>query len=769
MQIPQYLPTHCQITSKDLLAMQDLLCASLRAFFAFEGHALYFPTATPSQEPQLLPRERKLLLPLIWQEKRLGVLMLHKVYCREVRRIFTLLPAIAALCLENLARIRAQATDSVTGCATQETLRTHIVAEASLVRAHLDNPALHGNTPPPMHRLFMGLAVIPCLDGAALDTQVGHSFTDSLMQALATACQQDLPSDVLVARIGRHSLALLCTSSTTNCRKLTTAALQRMRDVQMKHPQTGRPVTPHLAGGYALYPRDMPAGSLLLPLEDQAHIFLAQAKLASRVAAPDAVLSCAHMLRDGGRVLEVLPRNHVAINLGNRMGLSLGQRFAVFAPAQGEDRNYKGEITIVQVEETTATAEITYLEDAAVLPEAGDGLVLQELLQSASNSEAHEVPSENDLLMSQHDFLVRYALERDRMPKYTLVALRCEDTAKLGRCAELWKETVGQHSPRAFAGQRSAGTMLACHPGEEAEELRNAYEALCTKLQADNVACAAGLAPYPFLAFNRDEIQDCAFKALEYAQLLPTPHVGICDSLALNINADRLYSLGDIFGAIDEYKRALLADKDNAMAWNSLGVCMAALGKTSDARRHFLEGLKHRPDPVRAGQICYNLGTVCQNLGERRNAARYYHQCLKHDAQHIFAWIRLGQLREQAGRRGEARHFYEKAAAIEDAQGQGNLARRHLAAVAARQRKSGEARELLQEALHRNPSDAAAMLLLARIYLDGNEDPAMAEFLARKSVGINDRPEAWQILARALRSLGREDEACMADARAMLA
>jgi len=60
------------------------------------------------------------------------------------------------------------------------------------------------------------------------------------------------------------------------------------------------------------------------------------------------------------------------------------------------------------------------------------------------------------------------------------------------------------------------------------------------------------------------------------------------------------------------------------------------------------------------------------------------------------------------------------------------------------------------------------MLLLAGIYLDSREDPAVAELLARRSANLHDRPEAWQTLARALRELGREDEARLADARAVL-
>ena len=74
---------------------------------------------------------------------------------------------------------------------------------------------------------------------------------------------------------------------------------------------------------------------------------------------------------------------------------------------------------------------------------------------------------------------------------------------------------------------------------------------------------AAGLAAFPFLQYRKVEMPDCALKALEYAFLLPLPQVGICNSLALNISADRRYSLGDVFGALEEYKLALLADKAN--------------------------------------------------------------------------------------------------------------------------------------------------------------------------------------------------------------
>ena len=259
-----------------------------------------------------------------------------------------------------------------------------------------------------------------------------------------------------------------------------------------------------------------------------------------------------------------------------------------------------------------------------------------------------------DDLHGHGDFLNRFAREREQCAHFALVIARLAPSgARAGRepergmrkALELWRAllapvraTAAENAGRAepFGGRYGSNSLIFFHPGRTAEELLPVYAQLCEGQKKHGVAVAAGLAGYPFLQFRKAEMQDCALKALEYALLLPEPRAGVCNSLALNISADRRYSLGDVFGAVEEYKLALLADEGNAMAWNSLGVCMAALGRQHEARRHFLEALKHSPDEGRAAQICYNLGTVCQNLGERRAAARYYRQCVKIALDHLF-------------------------------------------------------------------------------------------------------------------------------------
>lgn len=854
------------------MEMEGLLRQSLAAFFSFSGHALYFPTRDAPDAPLLLPHERRLLLPLIWRERLLGVFMLHGVRAREIKPLLASLPAIAGLCLENLARAKACRTDAVTGLSTEEALFERMEDEAARVRAHLDDPARPDDRPAPLHRLCMGLVLLRLRNGEETAREAGFAFADHFLGALAAACRADLPSDVLAARAGRYELALLLSASGRGaCHKLARAALARMEAVSLPGPLTRRPVRPLLCAGHALYPQDMQGPELVLPMFEQARQLMARARLAADVAgqaAPGAgaaiggesrVMPFARILQDGGLVLESLPLGRLRVSLGRQAKAREGLRFAVWSAGNGGEARHKGEIVLLHARESDSIAEILHLADAALLPGPGDSLALLDELPALSSAdlenpaggtaaaprarqesraaagaagpdgleraepmampgqaaragglESPEIPGgtpgeafapaaplspggmdcapepAHGDFYGHGGFLKRFARQREQCARFVLAIVRLapapegakRDPAEtIARAAALWRALFPAPAVEAtaaggnaFGGCYGSNSLIFFHPRGNGQELLPGYARLCEGLKKEGLGAAAGLAGYPFLQFRKAEMQDCALKALEYALLLPEPRAGICNSLALNISADRRYSLGDVFGAVEEYKLALLADEGNVTAWNSLGVCMAALGRRHEARRHFLEALKHCPTEAGTEQIYYNLGTVCHGLGERRAAARYYRRCVERAPEHLFAHIRLGQLYEEGGRRREARACYERAAGIEDASPGGpSLARRHLAGVAARQRRGGEARELLHEALLRNPNDAAAMLLLAKLYLDGNEDPAMAELLARKSAGLHEQPEAWQTLARALRVLNRQEEARLAEARAVLA
>jgi tetratricopeptide (TPR) repeat protein len=784
-----------ELAGSDLIEMEGLLCRQLAAFFSFNGHALYFPVRNEPGSPLLLPRERRLLLPLVWKGRLLGVFMAHGVRVRELRALLSVLPAVTGLCLENLAGFKAARTDSVTGLLTEETFFTRMEDDAARVRACLDNPE-PDEQQAPLYRLCMGIVLLRLCNGGEITRHTGYAFSDEFVRKLADSCVAGLLPDVFAARVGCNEFALLLPIAGNNaCHDAAKAALARMDKVCLSDPLTQRPVRPLLCAGYALYPQDMRgADDFVLPVFEQVRRLMALAGLAADAAwqsvqaGGNRVMSFARILQDGGVILEEMPLSRLRVSLGRRVGAYEGSRFAVWGSVSGHEDGRvkdrarrvfsKGEIVLVHSRETDSVAEILHVADAASMPEPGDSLTL--LDQRYSVNSAARVSGENSTDLTLGDvvpdicghgeFLQCYSHEREQCFRFVLAIMRVEmdkfTPKKLVRVARMWRDAMASRS-MPLAGRYGSNSLIVYHPGLTAEELLPVYARLCNDLKKQKLSVAVGLAPYPFLRYSRDEMRNCSLKALEYALLLPEPRVGICNSLALNISADRLYSLGDMFGAVEEYKLALLADRNNAMAWNSLGVCMAALGQRHEARRSFLQALRRSGDNNSTGQACYNLGTISESLGQRRAAFRYYHRCIAALSNHYFAHIRLGRMCEQRGRRVEARRFYVMAAAIEDTRPEGrSIARRHLAGLAARQRRSGEARELLHEALLRNPEDAAAMLLLAGLYLDGDEDPAIAEMLARKSASIHDRPEAWRTLARALRALNRDDDAHLAEARA---
>ena len=153
-------PSACDLTRRDLMDMDALLMQELGKFIQCSHHALYFPTTHAPRQPELLPRERRLLLPLYRQGSLFGVLMLHGVKVRDARLLLPQLPAIADLCLELLARVKATRVDAVTGLTTENVLYGSMEDEAARVREIFADPSRGDGQSSPLHRLCMGLVLL---------------------------------------------------------------------------------------------------------------------------------------------------------------------------------------------------------------------------------------------------------------------------------------------------------------------------------------------------------------------------------------------------------------------------------------------------------------------------------------------------------------------------------------------------------------------------------------------------------------------------------
>ncbi|MCR4666195.1 MAG: tetratricopeptide repeat protein [Desulfovibrio sp.] len=757
------------LSSSDIFERQDSLCEALAAFLPFNGHTLYFPPVIESPDPSYIAREKKVLLPLFWGEKSLGMLILHKVKARHIKPFMPFLPSVARLILEKIALGKAVSLDQETGLCREQAFYDYLEEESTALQAQdvaaTELPIISA------YRLCVGIVMVRLSNGEELGFRCGHVFVRDLLRRFASVLVSHTPADGTAIRFGRYEAGILFhANGREKCRTLASELLTELLAVKAENPFTNNPVYPVLAVSYVYYPHDMRPREQHLSVEEQCFMLRQRLSLALDCAAPGTCLGVKDMLTMGGRVVELLPLGRYKISLGRMMGAYIGQRFSLFGV--GESNRYKGEITILQTAKKSALACMSYQETPGVLPEPGDRLKLLTLEDEVEKGEIDGVLSARrfygtvqEETRSQASFsLVMLHIDQGEAPRETP-----SEPGRIKKGMEILRERIRMHfgdSKRLIFGLQGENILLVFHPDEKPESLLAHYVSLAEG--ETRFSLSAGIAGYPCLSFRKTDIGDLSAKALEYARLLPEPRVGLCNSLAFNISADKLYSMGDLFGALEDYKRALLLDKENDLAWNSMGVCMAAMGRKEEARRHFLEALERADTDERKSQIFYNLGTVSQSLNDHDGAMSYYRECIALDPRHHYALIRIGQLAELSGDRNLAASMYARAEQIErEDHTRSNLAKRHLAKIAAMQNRSDEARMLLHEALNDNRRDPVAMLMLASTFLDQGENPEIAASLARGSLSIEERPEGWQCLARALRALGREAEACQAEARTL--
>ncbi len=815
----------------DLMELESHLAQALRGILPFASYSLYFPTKESCpQEPQWIARERSLLLPLRYEGAPLGVFMARGVDGRTVKRLMPSLEALADLCIQHILCVKQSRIDELTGLARMPRLLERMQQNADMVRSYSNDGAVAEHQVP-LHKACMGLIVLRCPALDSLATEFGYTFAQQALSTWAKALQENLPQEVLAARSGENECTLLLpTASRTSCSTFTEEIMARVDAVTLTHTASKRTIRLHSVAGFALYPQDMESSRLSLGMAEQGHYILQKARHATHMAyersrflpkkekniVHNRYLAYARVLAQGGILQEVLPHGQILTNLGRYAGAREGQHFAIWG-LKNETWQRKGEVVLMEMRNSQSVAEVLQIYDPAWPWEKGDNLRLIDV-QQRQQSEISPEQSEQDViapaqpteeLLSHGDFLRQLTVSAEQYASFSLALVRVQtenfshvqEKESVESFMRLYKQGYYAHDADAQAHEgivpfdgkkdyyptfmgRYGETSLIFFHATSAQNLEQTYKVLAQQAKEAGIKVAIGLASYPFLQAHKRDILEHCHKALELALLLPAPQVGNMGSLALNISADQRYSRGDVFGAIEEYKLAILADANNAMAWNSLGVCMAALNRPSEARQHFKEALKlwkktpyvstvseqtELDIPKELAATLYNLGTVCQSLGEARAATKYFKQCVEVDTTHYFAHIRLGQLAEKNKKLQQARQYYTLASELEkNATGNSTgLAYRYLARVALQQEKHAEARELLHETLLHNPQDAVALCMLAEIYLQSGEDPAMSEMLARKSVGL--RPEyasAWRILAQSLRALGQEDDALNAEDKA---
>ncbi|WP_256128261.1 tetratricopeptide repeat-containing diguanylate cyclase [Desulfolutivibrio sulfoxidireducens] len=798
-----------KLTPQDLITFEHFLKDALSAFLPFRSSSLYFPQSLPGDTARSigadfnqavhLPEEGRVLLPLAFEGGLLGVFVAKGVRMAAPRTQLAALPAAAALCLEQIRLYKAAVADPVTGLSNLPRLLAAMEREIDLVQdrilpgsASYFDPNLTGV------RGCFGLILVDIDYFNWVNERYGFVFAESALDRVGAAISLECPQETLAARIHDDVFALFLPGATpAGTRETAEAVRMAVKRLRLEYGVTGETIALTASAGFANYPQDVRGGQFVAPVAEQARIMLKKARKALAAAKDlgrDQTMPFGRVLAEGGLVLETLPLDRVTVSLGKSVDAEGGQRFLVWSPRyektaeikKSDDQRLigryptmiKGEVALMDVREDMAFAEILHVSDPSWTIDPGDRLLLAPETSAPDEpcppgGEAERPPRKEAIsgLYGHRDFPRFLSAARENVARFCLALVLLPDApaegpSRPGRHVESDIREVtaivkGLFGPGAEGGRFSTTKLAFYLPDREPDQVMGPLSnALLQARERLGIEAAAGVAGYPFLAFSKADAMENCRKALHHALLLPTPpRIAVFDSISLTISADRLFALGDIYAAMEEYKQALLADETNVLARNSLGICLAKLGSLAQAKAEFEKVIARDPKNAMA---LYNYGCLCRRLGENALARKAFKRCLGQNPGDVFSLLRLGRMAEETRRYADALTYYKRAEAV-----QNGVSMRHMARLAIKRKRPEEAREYLHQALVHDPKDAFSLSLMARLYLDGGEDPAIAEVMARQSVALRpDRKEFWTILARALSALGKDEEAKAALTRA---
>jgi tetratricopeptide (TPR) repeat protein len=251
-----------------------------------------------------------------------------------------------------------------------------------------------------------------------------------------------------------------------------------------------------------------------------------------------------------------------------------------------------------------------------------------------------------------------------------------------------------------------------------------------TLLQFGAQTVTTGIAVYPTLDYTKDQILENAAKALEHAAFFGADSRVTFDAISLNISGDAKYDAGDIHGAIEEFKRAVMLDGRIANLHNSLGVCYGIVNDLESALREFETAIDLDPAESLAW---FNAGLSKLFLEDRQKALEYFSKAAETDPHFFEAVLQAGKLHLDGNEALEAKPYLEKAV---DLRRESGPAFSCLGECYAALGSTEDAQSAYKKALRLNANDAVALSGLGWLYIEQGKNPEIGKLFCQHSVEI---------------------------------
>jgi len=204
-----------------------------------------------------------------------------------------------------------------------------------------------------------------------------------------------------------------------------------------------------------------------------------------------------------------------------------------------------------------------------------------------------------------------------------------------------------------------------------------------------------------------------ALYSLIHAQLLGPGNMAVFDHVTRNVQGDLLVSWGDIRGACSAYKKGLKLNPSEPNLLNSLGVVLADLKRTKQAKACFEQVLSDMPDNFMA---IYNLAGINLDAGQIDAAEKQTRKAYSMAPQNPAVLLRLAKCWEKQGRFQELLNLL-----LPEGPQKGNLQLplpllRICGRAALETGTWQEARQILTLCLHNRANDPLCLALLAKGY-----------------------------------------------------
>lgn len=779
-------------TPQELIDFEHTIKDSIAEFLPFTSYSLFFPKGHNGDvpEPEYRSEDKELILPLVFKGRMLCYFIAKGVRLKAPTTSPRYIMLLAGAVLEKLALYKKSVTDPLTGLFSRDFFMDELGKAIDQVQGCIETGScragVEGRDADLTFSGTLGVLFLDLDNFQWINDHYGYLTGDDILAEVGRLLSVVCPKYTSVSRFANDKFAILVPDAKPRaCFQLSEVIRSGIAKLSFTDDITKDTITLTGSVGFANYPQALEGNQFRRALSEQARMLVRKARTGMNVAKDQGrnrVFGYADILSKGGRVLDMLPMGRMVVSVGESCGAKVGQRFLVRTPkiagtAAGTPVVYKGEVLLVEVQDEIAIAEVLNLGDVSAKIERDDRL---KLIDGDDSPFAEPVESGDEAmkkdavtkLFSYSDFVAHLTTARLEPKTFGLSLIRLLDQP--ADTVENYQEAMdqmvtdvaglarGAFGDGAYGARFGLNGMIFFQKDVDGPRLREQMleiERLAKSSYGLHVSI--GSATYPFLNFDRADILENCRKALEHALLLPEPRIAVFDSISLNLSADRRFMDGDVYGAIEEFKLALLDDEKNLLARNSLGICHAQLGKFEEARQHFEDVIAIDKKDILA---LYNLGWAHHRLGDFKKAEQAYRQCLKVDPHHVYSLMRLGSLEEKAGHLKKAANLYKKAA---DIPGGERMVLRPLARVAYKLGDIEGMREYLHLALNADHNDHQAMHMLAKLYLDQGEDPQIAEVLARQSSALSPGKEAyWDVLVEALEAQGKAEEAAKVAARA---